>query len=191
MSFWVFAHIITDAQLYEAIRLETAKACSSDGSIDVEVLLKACPRLTAVWHEVLRLYSSAAVARKATLETTISGVSIHAGDTLLGPFRQFHLDANIFGSDAREFDAGRFFTDENLQHRKGYHPFGGGNTYCPGRFFARAEIFVFVAVVLERFDVSVAPGQSLPEVDLKIPSSTAMTAKNDLLLIIRPREIKR
>ena len=190
ISFWVFAHIMNDPQLYEDIRLETAKAYSSDGSIDVEFLLSDCPHLNAVWYEVLRLYNNAAIARKVTAETTISGISVHPGETLLGPFRQFHMDPNIFGPDANSFDASRFFNDNTLHHTKGYHPFGGGNTYCPGRFFARSEIYIFVATALNRLDLHMAPGETLPEVDLEIPSSSAMPATKDLLLIIRPRETK-
>ena len=188
ISFWVFAHIINYPKLSEAVRVETAKAYLPDGSIDVEVLLSDCPHLDAVWYEVLRLYNNAAIARKVTVETTISGKSVHPGETLLGPFRQFHTDRDIFGSDAHGFDPSRFLHDKTLHHTKGYHPFGGGNTYCPGRFFARSEIYIFVAAVLNRLDIRMAIGETLPDVDLEIPSSSAMPATKDLLVMIRPRE---
>ena len=191
ISFWVFAHIINRPKLSEDIRLETAKACSPDGSIDVEVLLSDCPQLDAIWYEVLRLYNNAAIARKVTVETTINGKSVHPGETLLGPFRQFHTDPDIFGSGAMKFDSTRFLDNKTLHHIKGYHPFGGGNTYCPGRFFARSEIFIFVATALNRLDLHMAPGETLPDVDLEIPSSSAMPATRDLLVMVRPRETKR
>ena len=37
-----------------------------------------------------------------------------------------------------------------------YKPFGGGVNYCPGRFLAKQEMLVFVALVLNRFEVGVA-----------------------------------
>ena len=189
ISFWVFAHIINHPKLSKDIRLETAKAYSPDGSIDVEGLLSDCPQLDAVWYEVLRLYNNAAIARKVTVETTISGKSVHPGETLLGPFRQFHTDPDIFGSEANNFDSSRFL-NKTLHHTKGYHPFGGGNTYCPGRFFARSEIYIFVATVLSQLDLHIAPGETLPHVDLEIPSSSAMPATKDLLVTVGPRETK-
>lgn len=190
ISFWVFAHIIDNPKLSAGIRLETAKAYSSDGSMDVEILLSQCPQLDAVWYEVLRIYNNAAIARKATVETTISGKSVHPGETLLGPFRQFHTDSDIFGSEASSFDSGRFLAKKNLHHTRGYHPFGGGNTYCPGRFFARSEIYIFIATALNRLDLQLAPGERLPNVDLEIPSSSAMPATKDLLVTIKPRNPK-
>ena len=151
------------------------------------MLLENSPQLDAVWYEVLRIYNNAAVARKATVDTVISGKTIRNGETVLGPFRQFHMDPDIFGTGASSFNPDRFLNDKGLSHVKGYHPFGGGNTYCPGRFFARSEVYLFVATVLRRFDLEVVPGQTLPGVDLKVPSSSAMPATRDVLVKIMPR----
>lgn len=101
------------------------------------------------------------------------------------------MDPNIFGSETNNFDSSRFFNnDDTLHHRKDYHPFGGGNTYCPGRYFARSEIYIFVATALNRLDLRMAPGETLPDVDLEIPSSSAMPATKDLLLGICPKGTK-
>ncbi|KAL9120562.1 MAG: hypothetical protein Q9187_002880, partial [Circinaria calcarea] len=181
ISFWVFAHILYDQALFTEIRLETRKALSVNGSLDLNVLLSDCPHLDAVWYEVLRIYNNAAIARKATEDTVVSGKTVHAGETVLGPFRQFHMDPSIFGPGVLEFDPTRFLANKGLQHAKGYHPFGGGNTYCPGRFFARSEIYIFVATALDRLNLEVAPGQTPPEVDLKVPSSSAMPTTKDVL----------
>ncbi|KAL8642537.1 MAG: hypothetical protein Q9226_008500 [Calogaya cf. arnoldii] len=187
ISFWIFAHIVCDPNLLSCVRSETGKAFHSDGSLDIDKLLMESPQLDAVWYEVLRIYNNAAIARKATEATTIGGKSIHAGQTILGPFRQFHLDPNIFGPQALGFDASRFLEAKSLQHTKGYHPFGGGNTYCPGRFFARSEIYIFIATSLHRLDIELAEGQKLPAVDLDVPSSSAMPAVEDVLIKLKPR----
>ncbi|KAL8738945.1 MAG: hypothetical protein Q9181_000328 [Wetmoreana brouardii] len=187
ISFWVFVHTICDPALLESICLETGKAYSPDGSLEVEKLLSNCPHLDAVWYETLRIYNNAAVARKATANTTISGRSVRVGETVLGPFRQFHTDSNLFGLEASKFDSSRFLHYKNLHHAKGYQPFGGGNTYCPGRFFARSEVYIFVATALKKLDFQIKPGQKFPEVDLKIPSSSAMPAKEDILVTLKPR----
>lgn len=100
--------------------------------------------------------------------------------------------AQIFSAQKRLASMqARFLAKKTLHHTKGYHPFGGGNTYCPGRFFARSEIYIFIATTLNRLDLQLAPGERLPNVDLDIPSSSAMPATKDLLVTIRPRETKR
>ena len=162
---------------------------SANGSIDLKILLSDCPRLDAVWYEVLRIYNNAAIARKATEDTAISGKVVRAGETVLGPFRQFHMDPEIFGPGSSDFDPDRFLVNKSLNHVKGYHPFGGGNTYCPGRFFARSEIYIFVATALDRLDFEVASGQTLPKVDLEVPSSSAMPSIQDVLVQIRPQRL--
>lgn len=60
------------------------------------------------------------------------------------------------------FDPDRFCRDKTLGRCSSYRPFGGGSTYCPGRFIARQEVIVFVAYVLKRFDVELLePGKTL------------------------------
>ncbi|KAF4634720.1 hypothetical protein G7Y89_g3382 [Cudoniella acicularis] len=190
ISFWVFAHILFNPSLLEEIRRETRRGCNADGSIDMQLLLTECPQLDAVWFEVLRIYNNAALARKATVDTVISNKTIHKNETIIGPFRQFHLNPAIFGEDVRGFDPNRFLANKNLSHVRGYYPFGGGNTYCPGRFFARSEIYIFVATALDRFNMKAVPGQTMPEVDLKVPSSSAMPATRDCLVEIKSRAKK-
>ncbi|KAL8902779.1 MAG: hypothetical protein Q9207_004387 [Kuettlingeria erythrocarpa] len=187
ISFWIFAHVVCDPKLLLCVRSETERAFDASGSLDIDRLLSESPQLDAVWYEVLRIYNNAAIARKATEDTTIRGKSVHAGQTILGPFRQFHMDSDIFGPEAMGFDASRFLETKSLQHTKGYHPFGGGNTYCPGRFFARSEIYIFVATTLHRLDIELASGQKLPSVDLDVPSSSAMPAVEDVLVVLRSR----
>jgi cytochrome P450 len=187
ISFWIFTHIFFDPILLSSIHTETRKCFRLDGSIDIQDLLNECPRLDAVWYEVLRLYNNASIARKATFSTFISNKKIHKNETIIGPFRQFHLNAEIFGPNITAFDPNRFLANKGLNHVRGYYPFGGGNTYCPGRFFARSEIYIFVATALKRFDMEILEGQELPKVDLEVPSSSAMPAMGDCLVKLRPR----
>ena len=126
---------------------------------------------------------------------------------MLSPFRQLHFYENVFGKDAQEFKFKRFMGAENagLTKGKNYRPFGGGTTYCPGKFVAKQEVFMFVAVVLARFDIATittAPGnidklkidggdkkrQVFPRLDHMKPSLGVMgpVAGDDLLLHVTP-----
>ena len=53
------------------------------------------------------------------------------------------------------FDPDRFFRNKSLARGSSYRPFGGGTSYCPGRFIARQEVYYVVTLVLHRFSVRV------------------------------------
>ncbi|MCJ1295863.1 hypothetical protein MMC34_007427 [Xylographa carneopallida] len=190
IAFWIFAHLLHDLPFLAAVRCETDAAFSTSGVLDMERLLNACPHLDAIWHEALRFYNAASAVREALSPCIIGGKSIRPGDMLVAPFRQFHLNEGIFGADAPHFRPHRFLENKTLPRTKGYAPFGGGHTYCPGRLFAQREIYMFVAVTLWRFELELVPrkrGQRMPEVDRNVPSAAAMGPAEDVQVRMRPR----
>ncbi|KAI9783034.1 MAG: hypothetical protein M1816_001611 [Peltula sp. TS41687] len=195
LCFWIFAHALCNPPLLASLRAETDKACSPDGSVDIDTLISECPQLDAVWWEALRVYNAASVVRKAEADCMVGGKIIHSGDTVLGPFRQFHLNTGIFGENACAFDSGRFLKNRNLQRTRGYAPFGGGHTYCPGRLFAQREVYLLIAMTLYRFDLALEPQQGtgglrVPAVDIDRPSAAAMGPATDLLVGVKPRAVE-
>lgn len=208
------AHAIRSPFLLSTLRTETAPATiSQDTDVDMPYLLTACPHLEALYLETLRFTSSAASIRSVTAPTMMGNSKVlHMGTHVLGPFRQLHFDETVFGDDAQEFKFDRFLGAENagLAKGKSYRPFGGGSTYCPGRFMAKQEVFVFVVAVLARFDISMATtatehakalkkergkerrkeyGQAFPRLDLGKPFGGVLgpVDGDDLLLHLTPR----
>lgn len=101
------------------------------------------------------------------------------------------MDRKIFGRDAPNFRPERFLENKSLHRKKGYAPFGGGYTYCPGRLFAQREIYMFVAQTLWNFDIELVPrhgGSRIPQVDKRTPSAAAMGPDEDVFVMLRPRE---
>ena len=193
MGFWIIAHLLHNSDLYASVNEEIQAAILGDDRLDMNVLLTKCPHLDAVWHETLRIYNAASVVRRAERDCMIGDKSIHKETTVLAPFRQFHLNPNIFGRDAGGFNPERFLKNKGLQRVKGYAPFGGGHTYCPGRLFAQQEIYMFIALTLHRFEITISSQQALkgiPSVDLKRPSPAAMGPASDILVDLRLREPK-
>ena len=128
--------------------------------------------------------------------TVVGGKTVRAGTQVMGPFRFFHLSNRIFGDNALDFDAGRWVADKSLANVKGFHPFGGGKTYCPGRVIARQEVCLFIATVLSRFELEPLSekdpktGQhKVPMVAVDKPALTALDPKDDLLVRVRRRKI--
>lgn len=118
-------------------------------------LLDSCVRLNCVFDEVLRVTNSSSSVRDVTSDTMIGDFVLRSGTKVLIPYRQLHFDEAIFGSNAQNFDSERFLRQKNLHKSPSYRPFGGGSTYCPGRFVARQEVVAFVAFVLKRFELEI------------------------------------
>ncbi|MCJ1454190.1 hypothetical protein MMC28_004541 [Mycoblastus sanguinarius] len=162
LAFWVLSYILFSPSLYTAIRAETAPAVrGGSSSIDMSYLANHCPQLKAVYYEAMRLTKRDIGIRKILQDTALHGKILRGGASAVVPMCQLHGNEAVFGSNVCEFDPKRFLANENLAENSSYKPFGGGRTYCPGRFFAVPEIFGFVAVVLNRWDIKLV-GQGKP-----------------------------
>ncbi|KAK4203384.1 cytochrome P450 [Triangularia verruculosa] len=191
VAFWIFAHMLHDPAYLNAVCREIDGAYATpDAEPDMNVLLTACPHLDAIWYETMRVYNATSAIRHAKTDCIIGDKRIRVGDQIVAPFRQFHLNREIFGADAGSFRPERFLENKGLHRAKGYSPFGGGYTYCPGRLFAQREIYLFVAETLRRFDLELVPrpgGPRMPQVDERIPSPAAMGPDEDVLVRLTPR----
>ena len=117
------------------------------------------------------------------------------GIKLFAPVRNFHLEERVFGGNPREFDPQRFLHNKNLPRSKGFIPFGGGHTYCPGRYFAQREIYTFLALTLHRFELQVTDAEAaiiskpqVPPVEKSLPAATAIGPAHDVFVTFRRRE---
>jgi cytochrome P450 len=91
-----------------------------------------------------------------TSDTKIGKYTLKVGRRLPIPYRQLHLNTDVFGANAAKFNVSRFLKDAKLAQNPSYRPFGGSVTYCPGRFLAKQEIFMTLAFPLFRDDVQLA-----------------------------------
>jgi cytochrome P450 len=160
------SYVLFDKQLHKALQEETSAAISDDGDIDMEYLSQRCPLLRSVYNETLRLRKRDLAFRQVETETHVGGKVLKGGNLALVPVCQLHDDRGVFGGDADRFDARRFEKQSGLAGCTSFKPYGGGKTYCPGRFFAMQELFAFVAVMLNRYQVQLDfPGQAFPRAD--------------------------
>ena len=101
---------------------------------------------------------------------SIGGKLLQPGGDVLILHRVLHSNENVWGDSAACFDPERFLKNRALGTHQSYRPFGGGSTYCPGRAIAKQEIFIFLALLLDRLDIDLAPGQTFPRLDDSQPS---------------------
>ncbi|KAI4175931.1 MAG: hypothetical protein LQ346_007981, partial [Caloplaca aetnensis] len=169
ICFWLLAYLLHQPTTLEAVKRET-RGCFVDGKLNLESLLRS-PLLNAAFDETLRLTSGAASARTVVAPTQLRSKTLRAGTKLLMPYRQLHFQESVFGPRVQEFHPDRFLGDKSPGSTPDFKPFGGGVTYCSGRFVARREVLAFVALMFRRYDVSLAdPKEALPRLDEQKPT---------------------
>jgi cytochrome P450 len=188
------AHMLSDQELIKVVRDETDLCFTPDGECDLHKLITACPTLDAIWNEVLRLYNASTAVRKASEDCVIGGKNIHKGDQIFGPVRNWQLDKQYFGEKADQFNASRWTETKGLTRSRGFTPFGGGHTYCPGRYFAQREIYSYIAVLLQNFRLNVTDSSGtpimnpkVPPVETNLPAPAAMRPVYDILITLTKR----
>ena len=152
VSFWILSHLLHQPILLDAIKEETSHGVKGD-SPDIPYLIDQCPRLEAIYHEVLRLYMSNSLMRRVTAPTKIGGTVLQTGRNVMVPYRVLHYDEGVWGGNVKKFDPERFLQNKALARNPSYRPFGGGQHLCPGRFIAKQAIFAFIALALSRFEI--------------------------------------
>ncbi|KAH7311258.1 cytochrome P450 [Stachybotrys elegans] len=172
LCFWVSAYILHDPSLLASIRTEVLPYTSSYSSLSAlhTDLSTKCNLFHSVYHETLRLVDSPISIRKITQPvTTAMGESLPPQAFLMLIHRELMLDEKAWGADVRKFNPTRFLrgtAGEAMLRSKSYTPFGGGPMLCPGRFMARGEVMVFVALLISRFDtVPHSPEAQFPRLD--------------------------
>ncbi|KAL9122048.1 MAG: hypothetical protein Q9187_001395 [Circinaria calcarea] len=192
--FWTMAYILFDPPLLAAIRAEIDPVYAKGGD-NLESRLESCPLLESVYLESLRLNSSSGTVRTVRHTTDIDDMTLQRGTNIVIPYRELHYNESAFGQNPDRFDAGRFLRNKDLKHSPSFKPFGGGTTYCPGRFLARREVLVFVADLIHRFDVVLAPtpGQRFPRKDTKKIALALMDPilGDDVLVNVQARKFQK
>ncbi|KAF3018238.1 hypothetical protein E8E14_013243 [Neopestalotiopsis sp. 37M] len=180
-AMWIFIELFKDPALLQAVRSEISTAytpATSHGdhlrTLNMQKLM-TLPLLQSVFSEILRLRMNLNMIRNLKKPLALDGFLIPEGAMIQIPTVVAHYDEEAWakpGHPAASFYAERHIrkTDHSnndtgpIQSCSGrsydmsrrsshFFPFGGGTPICPGRNFAKAEIFTMVAIVLDRFDI--------------------------------------
>ncbi|GJN10661.1 hypothetical protein PR202_ga28774 [Eleusine coracana subsp. coracana] len=148
---WCMMLLALHPDWQDQVRHEVQQACAHD-VLDLAALQKM-KKLTMVIQETLRLYpAGSVVSRQALRDVTLGGVRVPAGVNIYVPVSTLHLDPELWGPDAAEFDPAR---PQPPHHA--YLPFGTGARTCLGQGFAMAQLKVLLALVLSRFHLGLSP----------------------------------
>lgn len=95
------------------------------------------------------------LTRHAKEETLLNGkYRITPEDTLMINLRATHNDPAVWGEDCKEFKPERWLKPDVPSYA--WRPFGFGVRACVGRAFAEQEMLMTVALLLQRFQITMA-----------------------------------
>lgn len=182
------------------IKAETRPAFNAaDDKLDMNYLLDQCPQLASFYEELLRTANQPIDARVVAAEVTIGGKKLLPGRKLLMPYEQLHTNPQVFGANANEFGPTRFLKRPDLLRSTSWRPFGGVKTHCPGRFLARREVYMFLALLLFWFEIKLVskPGSKskskpkFPVLDTVIPAGGVLppVVGDDVFVEVRPLKV--
>ena len=149
------------------------------------------PTLDAAFNETLRITSLNSTARNIEAPVVIGDKTLAADGKILMPYRQLHLEESVFGPDTKTFNHKRFLEKPELSRSPSFKPFGGGSTYCSGRFLAKREVLALVALAVHRYDFAREnPDQTFPRMDETKPTLGIMEPlpQDQITLVISQRQ---
>jgi cytochrome P450 len=168
---WIMMHLLDpngDATLLPRVLEEVKTARMEDGTLDVPKLT-TLPLLQSIFQETLRLYSDTLVTRLVLEDLSLpieerGNVLVKKGSLAMAPTWLGHRDTQAWDVEAHPSDsfyAERFITMNPETGKPIFSmngtlgklfPFGGGKNICPGRVFAKQEVFAALAMVLLTFE---------------------------------------
>ena len=133
--------------------------------------VKEMTYLDMVIKEVMRIIPPVGGGFREVIETfEFKGYRIPKGWTVQYQIAQTHQDSEIYTENDR-FDPERFAPErqEDKQANFAYIPFGGGLRECLGKEFARLEMRIFAARLLQQCQWELLPDQNLELVTVPTP----------------------
>jgi cytochrome P450 len=176
---WTFYLLSQHPEAERRVRAEVERVLA--GRVPTFADVAKLPETRSVISESLRLYPPVyALARDVLEDDVIAGRRIERGSTVVLSQYVTHRHPDIW-PDPDQFDPDRFTPDRSAgRPRFAWFPFLGGPHQCIGNDFAMMEATLIVAMVTQRFRLSLAPGAQVtmkPLVSLRPTPGVPMTAR--------------
>ena len=194
---WAIAYLISYPEYQTKIQQELDDAVGHDRNPRLDDR-PSLPFLQAVIMEVQRLGNSAdiAIPHYTLKDTFLCGYRVPKDTVVMVSLEAVHLDPKCWENPEvfnpyRHIDA-----DGKLNTAQGnWLPFGAGRRFCPGESLAKAELFLFLSVMLQRYSFALEEGKKPPKLKgcvsflIKRPPQIAVCAsKRQYITIINQGE---
>lgn len=155
----------SNADLLGEIQREVESARDSNGNIDINALI-SMPYLNSAFSETLRMYVDVLVTRTLDEDLTLNQYHMRKGGIIIAPSFLGHHDTDTWeehNMPSEQVWCGKRFLKQDDETGKvtfttagtngRFFPFGGGAYVCPGRVFAKQEVFGAIAAFLLAYEV--------------------------------------
>lgn len=174
--FWSLFYILRDQKAVEIIREEidtNLPFCSLEDATDESIReiwtpeqLNACIYLESAVNEALRMAGAAFLTRKCKQEVQLTLqdkriLTVKPNEIVAYFAGVTHVDPNLF-PEPNKFIFDRFL-NKNADAVPGYMPFGAGKNMCPGRFFAKNEMKLCLAMLLQHLEYKLMDEETIPK----------------------------
>ncbi|NXU81744.1 CP8B1 hydroxylase, partial [Oreotrochilus melanogaster] len=188
-AFWVLLYLMKHPEAMKAVKEEVDKVSRENGqevkpgSPPINItrdMLNQTPILDSALEETLRLVAAPVLVRAVLQDVSLkmsSGTeyTLRRGDRVaLFPHMSVQMNPEIH-PEPHKFKYDRFINPDGTKkdfYKNGKRlkyfnmPWGAGVSICPGRFFAAAEIKMFVFLMLSHYDLElVNREEEIPEID--------------------------
>lgn len=214
--FWLLVNLFSRPTLLRGVRGEIEQAVTidregkADGNkevrtIHVDKLKSVAPILVSSFRETLRLVANLTSVRWVLEDIMIGNQYLLKKNSIVQVASGvIHMDQEIWGADASEFNPRRFITvpiactdisktataplPKNVPSAA-FRAFGGGSVICPGRHFAQSEILGFEAAIVMGFDLEEPTGGifELPKRNNGVIPLAVMKPKDECRVRIKRR----
>ncbi|MFI6044004.1 cytochrome P450 [Nocardia sp. NPDC051321] len=157
---WTCYLLARHPEIQERIRAEVAGFdVATDSTVQAVQRLSL---LQAAVKESLRLYPPVWALGRRTLETTtLGGFELPPGTQVFYSVYAIQRDESVY-DHPDEFRPDRWLDDAKKYPRTAFLPFGAGVRNCIGEHFAWIEIAIAIVNILQRYELSLQPGQQVP-----------------------------
>jgi PHYB activation tagged suppressor 1 len=158
MLIWTMFLLSTYPEWQEKLREEVLRECGKE--IPVGDTLNKLKLVNMFILETLRLYGPVTqIQRQASSDLKLGCIKVPKGAILSIPIKTIHRDKEVWGEDADEFKPQRFENGVMRASKQptAFLPFSSGPRACIGQNFAMIEGKVVVAMILQRFSISLSP----------------------------------
>jgi len=170
---FLFYHLLHNPETYHKAQQEVDQVLGND-TLTIDHLPKL-KYIDACIKETLRFQSPiTAVGRRAKAKTKIAGkYEISPEKPIVVNLKGLHHDPRIWGDDHDLFRPERML-DFKKYPAGAWRPFGIGMRSCIGRAFAEQEMIMNVALILQRFQVTMAD----PSYHMELKSTLTVKPKD-------------
>ncbi|NXY18260.1 CP8B1 hydroxylase, partial [Atrichornis clamosus] len=210
-AFWLLLYLLKHPEALKAVREEVDKVLRESGQ-EVKAgrppvtitrdMLNQTPLLDSALEETLRLVAAPMLVRAVLEDTSLrtsSGteLTLRKGDRVaLFPHISVQMNPEIH-EEPHKFKYNRFVNPDGTKkdfYKNGKKlkyvnmPWGAGVSTCPGRFFATAEMKLFVFLMLSHYELElVNEEEEIPAIDISRWGFGTMQPVHDIRFRYRPR----